>query len=239
MKHVKAPTGDAASAQSQAETIERLMQTSVILIDDHPLFRRGLSELIKHTPQLKIAGQFGDAKETREWLQSGERADVALLDRRLQDGDGLDLVPDLKQRDIKIVMLTIAEEDHEILDAIERGVDGYVLKTSESEQIIQAIIGVTQGSSTFPSDVMQKMARGELRHSLAEKLSPREFEIVCHVAMGLSNRGIGKSLGLSENTVRNHLRNILEKLGFDNRVQVATFALENGFLKKAERSKKT
>lgn len=215
------------------------MQTSVILIDDHPLFRRGLSELIKHTPQLKIAGQFGDAKETREWLQSGERADVALLDRRLQDCDGLDLVPELKQRDIKIVMLTIAEEDHEILDAIERGVDGYVLKTSESEQIIQAIIGVTQGSSTFPSDVMQKMARGELRHSLAEKLSPREFEIVCHVAMGLSNRGIGKSLGLSENTVRNHLRNILEKLGFDNRVQVATFALENGFLKKAERSKKT
>lgn len=215
------------------------MPISVILIDDHPLFRRGLSELINNTPQLKITNQFGDAKEARHWLQtSNETADVALLDRTLQDADGLDLVPELKQRGIKVIMLTIAEEDHEILDAIERGVDGYVLKTSEPEQIVQAIIGATQGTSTFPSDVMQKMARGELRHSLAEKLSPREFEIVCNVALGLSNRGIGKNLGLSENTVRNHLRNILEKLGFDNRVQVATFALENGFLKRAERNGK-
>lgn len=214
------------------------MHISVILIDDHPLFRRGLSELIKNTPQLKIAGQFGDADEVRAWLKGGDNADVALLDRRLHDGDGLDLVPALKRRGIKIVMLTIAEEDHEILDAVERGVDGYVLKTSEPEQIIQAIIGVAQGSGTFPSEVMQKMARGELRHSLADKLSPREFEIVCNVALGLSNRGIGKNLGLSENTVRNHLRNILEKLGLDNRVQVATFALENGFLKRAQRNPK-
>lgn len=216
------------------------MQISVILIDDHPLFRRGLSELIKNTPQLKIAHQFGDAAQTRQWLAEtqGEGVDVALLDRRLQDGDGLDLVDALKACGIKVIMLTIAEQDHEIVDAIERGVDGYVLKTSEPEQIVQAILAATQGASTFPSEIMQRMARGQLRHSLADRLSPREFEIVCQVALGLSNRGIGEALGLSENTVRNHLRNILEKLGFDNRVQVATFALENGFLKRAERAPK-
>lgn len=215
------------------------MQISVILIDDHPLFRRGLSELIKNTPQLKIAHQFGDTAQTRQWLAEtqGEGVDVALLDRRLQDGDGLDLVDALKACGIKVIMLTIAEQDHEIVDAIERGVDGYVLKTSEPEQIVQAILAATQGASTFPSEIMQRMARGQLRHSLADRLSPREFEIVCQVALGLSNRGIGEALGLSENTVRNHLRNILEKLGFDNRVQVATFALENGFLKRA--AKKT
>lgn len=213
------------------------MQISVILIDDHPLFRRGLSELIKNTPQLRLAYQFGDAAQTRQWLAEtgGEGVDLALLDRRLQDGDGLDLVAGLKACGIKVIMLTIAEQDHEIVDAIERGVDGYVLKTSEPEQIVQAILAATQGASTFPSEIMQRMARGQLRHSLADRLSPREFEIVCQVALGLSNRGIGEALGLSENTVRNHLRNILEKLGFDNRVQVATFALENGFLKRAER----
>lgn len=216
------------------------MQISVILIDDHPLFRRGLSELIKHTPQLRIAHQFGDAAQTRQWLAEteGEGVDVALLDRRLQDGDGLDLVDVLKSCGIKVIMLTIAEQDHEIVDAIERGVDGYVLKTSEPEQIVQAVLAATQGASTFPSEIMQRMARGQLRHSLADRLSPREFEIVCQVALGLSNRGIGEALGLSENTVRNHLRNILEKLGFDNRVQVATFALENGFLKRVERAPK-
>lgn len=216
------------------------MQISVILIDDHPLFRRGLSELIKNTPQFRIAHQFGDAAQTRDWLAEtrGEGVDVALLDRRLQDGDGLDLVDALKACGIKVIMLTIAEQDHEIVDAMERGVDGYVLKTSEPEQIVQAILAATQGASTFPSEIMQRMARGQLRHSLADRLSPREFEIVCQVALGLSNRGIGEALGLSENTVRNHLRNILEKLGFDNRVQVATFALENGFLKRGERATK-
>ena len=149
-----------------------------------------------------------------------------------------DALKALAAEGIKVIMLTIAEQDHEIVDAMERGVDGYVLKTSEPEQIVQAILAATQGASTFPSEIMQRMARGQLRHSLADRLSPREFEIVCQVALGLSNRGIGEALGLSENTVRNHLRNILEKLGFDNRVQVATFALENGFLKRGERATK-
>jgi len=78
---------------------------------------------------------------------------------------------------------------------------------------------------------MQKMARGELMQGAFDKLSPREQEIVSYVARGLSNRGIGDALGLSENTVRNHLRSILEKLRLDNRVQVATFALEHGIVK--------
>jgi DNA-binding NarL/FixJ family response regulator len=204
------------------------MSVSVILVDDHPLFRKGLLHLLENRTDVSVAAQFANAGSVREWLAQGGHADVALLDRSLGEENGLDLVPDLQRQRIKIIMLTMAEEDHEVRDAMEKGVDGYLLKSSEPDQIIQSIIAVTQGNSIFPAHVLQKIARGELMPSAASKLSPRELEIVAYVARGLSNRGIGESLGLSENTVRNHLRSILEKLGFDNRVQVATFALEQG-----------
>lgn len=204
------------------------MTINVVLVDDHPLFLKGLEYLLQSHAEVKIAAQFADIDSTRTWLNGEGKADVALLDRSLRDADGLALVPDFKAHGIKVIMLTIAEEDHEIRDAIERGVDGYILKSSEPEQIIQAILSVHLGNSMLPSHIMQKMARGELMHGAFDKLSQRELEIVSYVARGLSNRGIGDALGLSENTVRNHLRSILDKLGLDNRVQVATLALKQG-----------
>lgn len=207
------------------------MPISVMLIDDHPLFRQGMIRLMEHNPEIRVVGEFADMEATRTWLAQGGSADVALLDRTLREEDGLELVPELKSHDVKVIMLTIAEEDYEIRDAMKKGVDGYILKTSEPEQILAAIRAVFQGGSMFPAHVMQKMARGELMQGAFDKLSPREQEIVSYVARGLSNRGIGDALGLSENTVRNHLRSILEKLRLDNRVQVATFALEHGIVK--------
>ncbi|MDD5402940.1 MAG: response regulator transcription factor [Sulfuricella sp.] len=210
------------------------MTLSVILVDDHPLFRKGLLHLLENRTDVSVAAQFANLGGVRQWLAQGGHADVALLDRTLGEENGLDLVPELQRHRIKTIMLTMAEEDREVRDAMEKGVDGYLLKSSEPDQIIQSIIAVTQGNSIFPAHVLQKIARGELGPGAIGKLSPRELEIVSHVARGLSNRGIGEALGLSENTVRNHLRSILEKLGFDNRVQVATFALEQGIAKQGE-----
>lgn len=210
------------------------MTISILLIDDHPLFRKGLVHLLANNPEVSVAGEFADLASAREWLSQGNTADVALLDRTLGEEDGLNLVPDLKQKSIRIIMLTIADEDYEIRDAIESGVEGYILKTSEPEQILQAIHSVMQGASLFPSHIMQKIARGELVAGMFDKLSQRELEIVTYVARGLSNRAIGEALGLSENTVRNHLRSILEKLGLENRVQVATLALEHGVVRRKE-----
>lgn len=207
------------------------MTINVVLVDDHPLFRKGLEHLLNHSAEVSIAGQFADIQSARAWLAADGKANVALLDRGLQGADGLDLVPDFKARGIKVIMLTIADEDHEIRDAIERGVDGYILKSSEPEQIIQAIHSVHLGNSMLPSHIMQKMARGELMNGAFDKLSQRELEIVGYVARGLTNRAIGDTLNLSENTVRNHLRSILEKLGLTNRVQVATLALKQGLAK--------
>lgn len=209
------------------------MTISLVLIDDHPLFRKGLSHLLDNNAEISVIGQFANAASLRLWLAEGGVADVALLDRTLQESDGLDLVPDLKQRQIKVIMLTVAEEDHEIRDAINRGVDGYVLKTSEPEQILRAIHAIHEGDSLFPAHVMQKMASGELMLGAFDKLSQREREIVSYVVQGMSNRAIGNALGLSENTVRNHLRSILDKLGLDNRVQVATLALKQGISKQS------
>lgn len=212
------------------------MTLAVILIDDHPLFRTGLRHLLTHSPGVAEAGQFADIASVRAWLEEGGRADVALLDRTLGDADGLALVPDLQRHGIKVVMLTIAEEDYEIREAIKKGVDGYILKSSEPAQILQAIHAVHQGGSVFPDHIRQTMARGAPRPGGLDKLTQRELEIVGHVARGLSNRAIGEALGLSENTVRNHLRSILEKLGMTNRVQVATFALKHGIGRRSEPS---
>jgi DNA-binding NarL/FixJ family response regulator len=210
------------------------MAISLILVDDHPLFRKGLTHLLEGNPDIVIAGEFADAEALKAWLEQGGQADIALLDRNLKETDGLALVPGLKSHGIRVVMLTIAEEDHEIRDAITQGVDGYVLKTSEPEHILRAIHAVHQGNSLFPAHVMQKLASGERLHGAFDKLSARELEIVTFVARGLSNRAIGNALGLSENTVRNHLRSILDKLGLSNRVQVATLALEQGLVKKQD-----
>jgi DNA-binding NarL/FixJ family response regulator len=209
------------------------MAITLIFIDDHPLFRKGLGHLLAEVPDIAVAGQFPGPDELQAWLVGGGRADIALLDRSLGEMDGLTLVPQLKRHGIKVIMLTMAEEDHEIRDAIRQGVDGYVLKTSDAEQIMRAVRAVYQGDSLFPSHIMQKLAGGGL-HGAFDKLSRRELEIVTFVARGLSNRAIGLSLGLSENTVRNHLRSILDKLGLANRVQVATLALEQGLVKKHE-----
>ncbi|GBL46655.1 transcriptional regulatory protein UhpA [Sulfuriferula multivorans] len=204
------------------------MTISILLIDDHPLTRLGIARSLENTPGMQVNAQCADIKSTREWLAStGSQADIALLDRILPDGDGLSLVQELKKRGIRTVMLTMAGEDFEISEAIEAGVDGYILKSADPEQLINAIQSVAQGNSMFPSHIMQKLARGELKQDVFSKLSQREREIVELVAQGLSNKAISSRLDLSENTVRNHLSNIMEKLGMQNRVQVATSALKH------------
>jgi DNA-binding NarL/FixJ family response regulator len=209
------------------------MSISVILIDDHPLFRKGLSHLLEAGEGITVAGQFAEISGVLDWIQDGGRTDVALLDRNLRDEDGLTLVPELKRCGIKVIMLTVADEAHEIREAIERGVDGYVSKTSEPAQILRAIFTVAQGSGLPHSPVMDEAMQGKLASDASSKLTSRELEIVGLVAQGMSNKAIGDELGLSDNTVRNHLGSILEKLGLDNRVQVATFALKQGIGRKS------
>lgn len=198
----------------------------VVLVDDHPLLRMGVSNYIAQAVGFTLAAQLTDGASLREWLKAGNRADVVLLDRSLPDVDGLDLVAEIKAAGAKVIMFTIADSDGEISQAIKAGVDGYVIKTSEPDQVIAAIRSVCEGQGSFPLEVMQRMAQGDFNQSALSALTVRELEIVEYVKRGMSNKVIAWELKLSENTVRNHLRNIMEKLGLQNRVQVATLAMK-------------
>jgi len=198
----------------------------VAVVDDHPLLRMGVANSIDQTGDMTLAAQFADGASLKDWMAAGNRADVVLLDRSLPDMDALDMVSDIRDNGMKVIMLTIADTEEEISEAISAGVDGYVIKSSEPDHVLSAIRSVCAGQSSFPLNIMQSMARGEMAHYALDVLTPREMEIVEFVKQGLSNKMIAYNLKLSENTVRNHLRNIMEKLNLRNRVQVATLALK-------------
>lgn len=198
----------------------------VLIIDDHPLLRLGVRQALESEEGFSVSGEYADIASTRLALDAGLRADVAILDRSLPDGDGLDLVDALKVAGMKVIVLTVEDDDEEIRAAIDKGVDGYLLKSSEMDQILHAIGIVLQDAGAFPAQVLRKISRGDSADPLA-KLSQRELEIAEYVAQGHSNKVIGAKLNLSDNTVRNHLANIMQKLNFHNRVQVATLVLQH------------
>lgn len=205
----------------------------ILLVDDHPLLRLGVRRTLESEAAFEICGECVDLASARAWLAEGGKADVVLLDRSLPDGDGLELAPLLKAAGMKVIVLTVEDDDQEIRAAVDAGVDGYLLKSSDSEQIIHAIGMVLQDAGAFPPQVVQKLTRASGEDPLA-KLSARELEIAEYVAQGHSNKVIGGKLNLSDNTVRNHLANIMQKLGFHNRVQVATLVLQH--LRKGKRA---
>jgi DNA-binding NarL/FixJ family response regulator len=198
----------------------------VLIVDDHPLIRVGVRRSLENAEGIEVAGECADLAETRAWLADSGRAEVVILDRSLPDGDGLEVVPLFKAGGMKVIVLTVEDADEEIRSAIDAGVDGYLLKSSDTDQIVHAIGIVLQKAGAFPAQVLQKLSRGETDDPLA-KLSARELEIAEYVAQGYSNKVIGAKLNLSDNTVRNHLANIMQKLNFHNRVQVATLVLQH------------
>jgi DNA-binding NarL/FixJ family response regulator len=207
---------------------------SILIIDDHPLIRLGVKRSLEGLADVTLSHECADLASVHDWLANGGKADVAILDRSLPDGDGLELVPVLKAAGMKVIILTVEDGDEEIRAAIESGVDGYLLKSSDTEQISHAIGVVLQDAGAFPPAILQKLYRTGGQDDPLARLSAREMEIAECVAQGLSNKVIGARLKLSDNTVRNHLANIMQKLGFHNRVQVATLVLQR--LRKGRRA---
>ncbi len=198
----------------------------VVVVEDHPLVRLGASNQISQSYDCVLVAQLTNKSQLLEWLMEGNKADVILLDRFLPDGDGLDIVKEIKSRDIKVIILTMADSDMEVDHAISLGVDGYLFKTCEPNQLIATIKNVYEGQSSFPNNVMQRMALGKFNQNELDCLTPRQLEIVEYVKQGLSNKLIANKLKLSENTVRNHMRYIMDRLKVKNRVQVAILSLK-------------
>lgn len=206
----------------------------VLLADDHPLFRRGLASLLNKEEGFKVVGEAADGVEALRKAKE-LNPDLVLMDIYMPGGDGLEATRRLKETlpSVKVVILTVSEEDKKLFEAIKYGAHGYLLKKLEPRDLFEMLRGIFRGeapiSRATATKILNELARQVQRDPEAvaeEKLSPREQEVLQLITEGLTNKEIGNRLGITENTVKNHLKNILAKLHLENRVQAATFALQ-------------
>ncbi|KAF4405305.1 MULTISPECIES: response regulator transcription factor [Streptomyces] len=205
----------------------------VFLLDDHEVVRRGVQDLLDAEPDIEVVGEAVTSEQAMVRAPA-LRPDVAVLDVRLPDGDGITVCRELRSRmpELVCLMLTSFDDDDALLDAIMAGAAGYVLKQIKGSDLIAAVRTVASGQSMLdPATTARLMSslRGddapkEPQNEALAGLSPREREILALIGEGLTNREIGKRLYLSEKTVKNHISRLLAKLGVERRVQAAVLA---------------
>jgi len=206
----------------------------ILLVDDHEVVRLGLAVLLEDAPAVSVVGEAGSAREA---LVACERLDpdVVILDIRLPDQPGVDVCRQIVERwpHIKVIILTSYANDELIAEAISAGAVGYVLKQVGNEELLRAIEAIRDGKALLDPQVtqrvLQRMRQTErlLDASAFRDLSGRELEVLSLVSQGKTNREIAQALALSEKTVRNHVSSLLEKLGMNNRIELATYAIKH------------
>ena len=210
----------------------------VLVVDDQELFRRGLTMLLAAEPSLEVVGEAGDGVEGTN-LAAGVAPDVVLLDVRMPKRSGIEACRAIKEAvpSSKIIMLTVSDEEADLYEAVKSGASGYLLKDSSIEEVAQAVKVVAEGQSLIsPSmavkliDEFKQMSKPEREQGPALRLTERELEVLRLVAKGLNNRDVAKQLFISENTVKNHVRNILEKLQLHSRMEAVMYAVKEKLL---------
>ena len=212
----------------------------VMVVDDHALFRRGLEMVLGNEPDLELVGEASDGQEAIEKAQE-TMPDVVLMDVRMPKRSGIEATAQIKELlpHVKILMLTISDEEADLYDAIKAGASGYLLKEIPIEEVSDAIRSVWAGQSRISPSMASKLltefaaiskATEERPQMPAPRLTEREMEVLKLVAQGLNNRDIAKKLYISENTVKNHVRNILEKLHLHSRMEAVIYAVRERLL---------
>jgi len=208
----------------------------ILLVDDHALFRQGIKSLLVSNPELEVVGEAENGKEAVEKTRVLQ-PDVILMDIQMPVCDGLEATALIRSEfpNVKIVMLTVSEEDENLFEAIKRGAQGFLSKKIQPQALFQTLRGVCQGEASIPrlmaGKILQEFSRLQKSAPPVSPLSDRETEILRLVAEGLTNKEIGVSLSISDNTVKNHLHNILEKLHLHNRAEAAAYALREGLIR--------
>jgi two-component system, NarL family, response regulator DevR len=206
----------------------------VFLLDDHEVVRRGVHDLLDAEPDLTVVGEAGTAEQALARVPA-LRPQVAVLDVRLPDGDGVSVCRELRSRmpELACLMLTSFDDEEALLDAIMAGASGYVLKQISGTDLVTAVRTVASGQSMLdPGATTRLMARlrgdaaAEQQPQALPELTDREREILALIGEGLTNREIGKRLYLAEKTVKNHISRLLAKLGVERRVQAAVIATQ-------------
>jgi DNA-binding NarL/FixJ family response regulator len=210
----------------------------VAVVDDQELFRRGLTMLLGVEDDIEVVGEAGDGVAATE-LASTAVPDVILMDVRMPKRSGIEACIAIKEAapTARIIMLTVSDEEADLYDAVKNGASGYLLKDSSIDEVAQAVRVVADGQSLIsPSmaikllDEFKQMSRSDRQQVPTPRLTDRELEVLKLVAQGLNNREIAKRLFISENTVKNHVRNILEKLQLHSRMEAVMYAVREKLL---------
>jgi len=206
----------------------------IVLVDDHALCRSGLSDLLTHRGGMQVLAALSDPDEVVATLRELQ-PDLVVLDLRMPAIDGLALLRRIRTEGIETpaLILTMSDSEADLSAALRAGVRGYLLKDMEPEDVIQAVGNAARGELTVaPSmtlklaQLLQSSSRGNDRRGLLASLTEREREILDHLARGQSNKAIARSLDISPDTVKLHVRHILSKLNLSSRVEAAVFAVE-------------
>lgn len=218
-----------------------MQKTRVLLVDDHALFRKGIASLLNNLPEIEIVGEAGSGEEGIR-KASELKPDIVILDVEMPGLSGVETVDFIKKElpDCKVVMLTISDEDNNLFNSIKNGAQGYLLKSMDPDVLIEEIKSLIKGeaalSKSMASKILNEFARISQREVKIDyanhNLTEREAEVLKLVAQGITNKVIANKLAITENTVKNHLCNIMEKLHLQNRVQLATYAWREGLMEK-------
>ncbi|MCW2543188.1 MAG: two component transcriptional regulator, LuxR family [Frankiales bacterium] len=212
----------------------------VLVVDDHALFRRGLQMVLEQEPDIEVVGEASDGAEATD-KAAETLPDIVLMDVRMPKRGGIDACTTIHEvvPSAKIIMLTISDEEADLYDAIKAGAMGYLLKEISIEEVASAIRAVHGGQSLISPSMASKLLNefasmvkktDDRQQVPTPRLTEREMDVLKLVAKGLNNRDIAKELFISENTVKNHIRNILEKLQLHSRMEAVVYAVREKLL---------
>lgn len=214
----------------------------VLMIDDHALFRMGLTELLERRG-IEVVDAVGDCSQGIDRVAE-QQPDVVLLDMRMPGMNGLEVLQELRRREVgmPIVMLTTSRDETDVINALQNGARGYLLKDMEPDELIKALNDIVAGQTVVAPEltiVLARAVQGEVTshpptHRALAELTPRELEILCHLAEGQSNKVIARNLGISDGTVKLHVKAILRKLDVHSRVEAAVIAVEENICGKGD-----
>lgn len=212
----------------------------LMLVDDHPLFRSTLASWLSAQQDFEIVAEASNGLEAVRRVGQA-RPDLVLMDINMPDSDGLEATREIKRRypEVTICMLTASDDDDLLFDALRAGAAGYLIKLMEPEAFIREVRRFAAGEPNLSEEVAAKVVKtalgrhGEGSQAIDEAIvcTEREVDVLRLVGAGLTNREIAERLAIAENTVKNHLRNILQKLHLENRVQAAAYAIRHGMVR--------
>jgi DNA-binding NarL/FixJ family response regulator len=199
----------------------------ILCVDDHPVMREGIAAIIQNEPDMLIIAEASTGEEAVR-VHREHRPDITLMDLRLPDMSGIDALSAIRaeSENARILMLTTFEGDVEIQRALAAGAQGYLLKSMPRKKLVEAIRRVHSGSKSIPPEVAAQLAE----HMGEETLTRREVEVLEHIAVGNRNKDIADLLFISEETVKGHVKHIMEKLGASDRTQAVAIAVRRGII---------